>query len=82
MPRLHTPRDVLQQAYLAASADKEAPDGGMQLLREVTARITQRGLMDVWMSHQSVEDLLEEETEAHFRAQAAELAHVQGFESH
>ncbi len=82
MARLHTPRQVLQEAYLAASADKEAPDGGMQMLQQVTERIRLRGLLDIAMSRQSIEDLMDEEVEKHFAEQAAELAHAETIEFH
>lgn len=82
MPTLRTPRQVIQQAYLAASAATDTPDAGMQLLQQITDSLRQRGMLDIAMSMQSVEDLLEETADRLFEAQAAEARHVASFESH
>ena len=81
MATLHTPREVLQAAYMAASKP-DAPPEGMGLLKQIVHRVAQRGLMDVWMSQSSIDALMEEEADRYLAEQAAELKHVQSFESH
>lgn len=70
MISLHTPREVLAEAIKAAKQDKDAPPNGLSMFYAVRAKLLERGLLDMAMTSQSIDDLLDEMTDEVLKPEA------------
>lgn len=83
MINLHTPREVLNTAIVAAQRKAQnAPAEGVGHLQAIRARLHERGMLDIAMAASSVEALFDEVSDEIARKEEAERRHVESFESH